>query len=809
MFPCLKPADFDRYESGQLDDAETAELREHLDSCPKCQSAFDQYNESNATLVDSGSSNAADPLALALTEADETGYSEDAAPAGRMAKHYPKIEGYKILGVLGQGGMGIVYRAVQTKLDRTVALKVLPAIVGTASPSAVKRFRREATAAARLHHTHIVPIYDFGESQDAYYYGMELITGQPLNRLIVHFSGQDVGSASPTKLADIFRATIVGPPSAGPLPDPSGDPADASFSGITASSTGKGKPYYHQVAQWMANVADALHYAHGQGIIHRDIKPANLIVSIDGRIMVADFGLAKDVNDESVTVTGSLVGTLRYISPEQAMAKRVRVDHRSDIYSLGATLYELLCLQPAFPGTDEKEILGAIISRDPTPPRKISGSVPAELETICLKTLEKSPEARYDTARSLADDLRNFLHDRPIVAKRPGPVQRVFKFARRRKALVAAVAAVVLLVGASWYGVRARAARKAEEVARQKAEEDKKLARLDALCESIYSYAAMDTPKWEEAERDLNAALEIDPEHVRSLRLGAWLKLWFHKSDPKKAGPETLEEAIKLCHRVLAIAPTDYHAYRQEGVALKRLGRYAEAIIALETGIQLHRDDYAAWANLGAAYALIADLANAERCLRRGAEIAGMEKEIWRVAAWRNLASLELYLKQPEAVEHIANAIDLSGKVSDVPSWVLKAWASMNLDGQLNFEKALDFAKYADMDADEEHARAKRVRALAHLRNNQFDYAIEHADLALELGDMPARNHLTKAIALARLGRIKEANHQLVTADVTWPAELKDSEVLVTDNNGILWFDSAAELNQLREEAKALIDGSS
>ncbi|MEK7731658.1 MAG: serine/threonine-protein kinase, partial [Planctomycetota bacterium] len=478
-----------------------------------------------------------------------------------------------ILGLLGQGGMGIVYRAVQAKLNRTVALKVLPAIMGAGNPNAVSRFRREAMAAARLHHTNIVPIHDFGESRDAYYYAMDLIVGQPLNTLIRRLADQHAASASPTRLAEMLRdgSREISPIDREELSSRSS--VDESSTNIGSGSTGRGRAYYQQVARWMADAADALHYAHGQGIIHRDIKPANLILSHDGRIMVADFGLAKTVDEASVTMTGALLGSLRYVSPEQAMAKRVRVDHRTDIYSLGATLYELLCFQPAFPGSDEKEILGAIIARDPAAPRKIAPTVPSELDTICMKTLEKSPDARYATARALGEDLRRYIQDLPITAKRPGIAKRVVKFVKRRKAPVIAVTAVVLLCAAGLLIVH-------EQKARREANRQQLVAQIAALRESGMFFAH--NKKWSEAEPEFRKALDIDPDDVETLLSLAWTKLEHHKAEPAIAGKPALIEAELAARRVVDQNPSGAEqlgkALALQGVALRRLNRYPEAV---------------------------------------------------------------------------------------------------------------------------------------------------------------------------------------------------------------------------------------
>ena len=193
MSACLTLGDFERLDDGVLDGETAAKARAHLNWCDACRVAYEQYREDQAFLAEAKSA------LLEGSDSDSRLMESESWPIRKAAGVAPEIEGYRFTGVIGQGGMGIVYRAVQTKLNRTVALKVLPAMVGAASPSAVSRFRREATAAARLHHTHIVPIYDFGESHDAYYYAMELITGQPLNVVIQRFAESDAASASPAR----------------------------------------------------------------------------------------------------------------------------------------------------------------------------------------------------------------------------------------------------------------------------------------------------------------------------------------------------------------------------------------------------------------------------------------------------------------------------------------------------------------------------------------------------------------------------------------------------------------------------------
>jgi len=720
----------------------------------------------------------------------------DSSPTARMRRHFPRIEGYQIVGVVGQGGMGIVYQAVQTKLNRTVALKVLPAIVGSANPAAVERFRREATAAARLHHSHIIPIYDFGESGDAYYYAMELVRGQPLNKVIHAFSDMNVESASATRLADVIRTTVLGSSPDLPMAGLEIVAMDESTTGIGSSSAGRGRAYFRHVAKWIADAADALHYAHGQGIIHRDIKPANLIISTDGRIMVADFGLAKEVGEDSVTMTGSLLGTLRYVSPEQAMAKRVRVDHRTDVYSLGATMYELLCFQPAYTGRDDKEILGAIIAKEPTSPRKILHAVPFELETICLKAMEKSPDARYDTGRAFAEDLRRYIQDLPIVARRPGAVTRTVKFVRRRKAPVIAVTAAILVAASSWYAVRWRERSRREEAMRLKAE-------VEALYQEGFSFQRNGRPQ--QAIAAWNRALEIDPNHVETALAMIWIKFSevAHANDDER--DSLLEEVAQLCDRVLQVHPDNANALNYQGVALRRLRRFDEAVDVLKRCVQYAPQHYACWANLGNAFAVSGRHEEAGRHLQEGANYAGIIKDPWVAAVWRNLASYQLHTGDSAAVESVNNAVECDKTAS--ASWTVRARVRMQLQGHVDFPSALDAAKHADMLADSKDPKAKRVRALAHLKNDEFEQAAEHATAAIALGDMPTINHLACAVAYATLTQQQEAQRELYLADDKWPTELEAEEAVhATADGGVLWYDTAAELDELRRQAALLIE---
>jgi len=805
--------ELERFSRGLLSGAVNDRVREHVDSCGSCQLALQSTSGSPPNDADVTIAHA--PATDVITAGSPTAGSDDvtviapstAPTASRIdatqamspadaktkfdqaaAQMYPNIDGYQILGILGQGGMGVVYRAVQVNLKRSVALKVLPAALVASNPTVIARFRREATSAARLHHTNIIPVYDFGESPQAYYYAMELIEGEPLTDIIRRGADQRAAAPAHTRMSDRLRSVVdvsVATLQQGP------DKSEVGAGSSIVSTVTVGRSYHRQVARWFADVADALHYAHQEGVIHRDIKPANLILSNDGRIMIADFGLAKTTEEHSMTQAGSFLGTLRYASPEQAQGKSAELDHRTDIYSLGVTLYELLCYTPAYPGTSQKELLNAILNRDPVQPRKIVPAIPSELETICIKMMEKDAVARYATAKSVADDLRRFLNDLPIAAKRPSIASRAIKFCKRHRALVTAVSAVVLLSASTAFLVHARA--------------QQRLAKIDSHYESGMYYAS--NLKWEKSEQAFLQALELDPANVKTMVGLAWMKTEQLKKERDRTTTAQLEDLDRLCRRILALDPNNLNVLSYHSIVLKNLKRYDEAISATKKVIELQPDFYAAWANLGAYYAITGDLKSAEEKLRHGSKLAESSetpRAVDQANVWRTLAALELYLGRPEAIEHIMLAI--KAKRDDIPSWLLRIRARLALEGYVDAAEALNYAKLADHLAVEENPRAKRLRALAHLRVGEWDAAILHARHAIDLRDNPAVNHLILGIAEARKGNSAAAHAHLEQATLTWPEELSDRPFAASYDEGVLWFESAVELSELKNEANSLLD---
>lgn len=338
---------------------------------------------------------------------------------------------FQLIREIGRGGMGVVYEAEQISLGRRVALKVLP-FAATLDHRQLRRFENEARAAAQLHHPHIVPVYAVGCERGVHYYAMQLIEGRPLSELIAHLRQQPrVASTLETAgLASLW--TVAGTHSRG---------------------------YYRAVARLGVQAADALEYAHQMGVVHRDIKPANLLLDSRDHLWVTDFGLARMQTHPGMTAPGDLVGTLRYMSPEQARGDPA-IDPRSDVYALGATLYELVTLRPMINGSDRQVCLQQILEDDPLPPSRIQPGVPPELEIIIGKATAKLPADRYASAAMLADDLRRFLEDRPILARRPSLRDRASRWARRHRrslgvAVVILAAAVPILAAATWRADRA------------------------------------------------------------------------------------------------------------------------------------------------------------------------------------------------------------------------------------------------------------------------------------------------------------------------------------------------------------------
>ena len=403
-----------------------------------------------------------------------------------------RIGDFEIIQELGRGGMGIVYEAHQVSLDRRVALKVLP----HTSPDDDKqreRFAREAHAAGSLHHSNIVPVFGVGSDDDVDYLVMQLIAGLPLDAVIAQLVeiGPRTLAEPKSQSRESLRAVAVpashesGAAEGGPRgernpaasfansvqpqpPDVRSQTRnrDHSETGVVNDSTreflppvtgsatsgivtGRGNQYWRNIAELVQQASDALHYAHEQGVLHRDIKPGNLLLDTHGRIWISDFGLAKATQSNDLTHTGAVLGTLKYMAPELFKGGATA---QSDVYSLGLTLYELAALKPAFDCQDRTELLGRVMNESPIPAHRVNPSIPRDLQTIIRTATERDPKERYATAADLAEDLRRFIDDEPIRARRVTVVEHTFRWIRRHKLLASLLGTLAVVLVATAIG---------------------------------------------------------------------------------------------------------------------------------------------------------------------------------------------------------------------------------------------------------------------------------------------------------------------------------------------------------------------
>ena len=394
---------------------------------------------------------------------------------------------FKIMREIGRGGMGVVYEAQQLSINRRVALKVLP-LAALIDSRTLQRFKNEVSAIATLDHPNIVSVYSVGEERAIHFFAMQLVQGPSLSTVIDQIKKDSNLKRSIS--ADSFNQVVTGLnelPNAEDsisssenhsLKQPSTKPEKMETRAQANSETARvDKSYLDTVIRLIIQVTRALQHTHFHEVIHRDIKPGNLLLDKSGTLYVSDFGLAHIQSGPGVTMTGDFLGTLRYMSPEQILANRVPVDHRTDIYSLGATLYELLALEPMWKGEDRAELIRKISFEEP---KLLCKTIPADLQTIVLKATRRDLKERYYSAQEMGDDLQRFLDCKPIVAKRPTIPQRMYKWSCRNPAVISsailllffATVASTISAGLIWQANRrSRTALESEKIATQSAEQ--------------------------------------------------------------------------------------------------------------------------------------------------------------------------------------------------------------------------------------------------------------------------------------------------------------------------------------------------
>lgn len=436
--------------------------------------------------------------ALVLLERHAALNSTPALSPPSIAEPPRQIGDFRIVREIGRGGMGIVYEAEQQSLGRHVALKVLPA-AGLLDPLQLERFRLEARAAASLHHRHIVPVFGVGEHNGLHYYAMQFIHGQSLDAVISELRRfREAGSKSALSAAQHVASAL-------------------SRTNVSELGTSPGdRSFYRSVARLGLQTAEALGYAHDKGILHRDIKPSNLLIDAAADVWITDFGLAKAEGADGPTRTGEFIGTLRYMAPERLEGW---CDRRSDLYSLGATLYELVTLRPFLESDSRAQLVERILREQPIAPARLDRAVPRDLETIVLKAIAKEPAERYPSAEAMANDLRRFLECRPISARRSTPAERLARWGRRNPVLAGLSSALVIVLAcatgvSTFFAFQAReSARVAEQRAReaiaQRTRVERLLAESDRQQATVLFHDMRGVLEQGEAERRLAvAALE-------------------------------------------------------------------------------------------------------------------------------------------------------------------------------------------------------------------------------------------------------------------------------------------------------------
>jgi serine/threonine protein kinase/tetratricopeptide (TPR) repeat protein len=633
---------------------------------------------------------------------------------------------FRLLREVGRGGMAVVYEAEQVSLSRRVALKVLP-FAAVLDPKQLQRFKNEALAAARLQHPNIVPVYAVGCDRGVHYYAMHYVDGESLAVAIRSLQGRAPRGEAPSP--------------------------------VSSFKNHRDTAYLKMAATLGMQAAAALDHAHQLGIVHRDVKPGNLLVDGEGTLWVTDFGLARSTTDVTLTITGELLGTYRYMSPEQAQAKRVPVDHRTDVYSLGTTLYELLTLQPAFPGDDPQEVLRQIATREPVAPRRINPSLPRDLETIVLKAMSKDPSARYSTAQEMAEDLRLHLEGQPVRARRPSMVARSARWSRRHRWWLAAAGMTVAigLVFMTIVAAKLSGAQKRTTAALASAR-----AAVDEFCLQLgLEHLSLGDRTLRPARRALiESALrfyeEFAPDEHSQLAiiLGTLGRL---------------DEAVVASRRAIEASPRDAVLRMHLGMVLRDMGKSEEAIEAFRQAVAIDPDDGYAHYHLAATLPdpqqIDAAIAEYGEAIARGRP----EDRIWVSASHSNRAQL---LVEKGEIGKARADLDRAIEIDPTNGYAHLNRASLLCDYLHDEKEALrEFDRAAELMPDEPSVQLGRGNALGRLGHHEV--AILAFDRGLTLDPRNVGCLVGRGVSSYSLG-----DRAAALADLTHAIELdpKDSQ---------------------------------
>ncbi|WP_254509280.1 serine/threonine-protein kinase [Anatilimnocola floriformis] len=457
---------------------------------------------------------------------------------------------------IGRGGMGVVYEARQISLGRRVAIKVLP-FAAVLDARQIARFKNEAQAAAQIQHPHIVPVFAIGAERGVHYYAMQFIDGLPLDRAIRDLRRQ----------ARLTVEELEEQPGENSVDRALDEICSTTCRSFLTDSARHQRRYYETITRLGIAAAEALHAAHEYGVVHRDIKPSNLMVDQQGKVWITDFGLARCRHNKTLTQTGDVIGTFRYMSPEQATGKSALVDHRTDIYSLAATLYELLTLEPVV-SHDDAHASRPLDSFEPTPLRRHRPDIPIALETVILKALRSSRDDRYATAQDFADDLRRVVEGQAVLAQPVSLWERLARWSVKHQRIAIVATAITLLLGVGLAIGNFRIAQEKSKAVQNEERAEKHLARAMEVVDRFGTQLA-------ERLEGIPGTADVRRELLQDTLD------YFHEFARDAVGDSTLQDDLAL-------------TYSKIGVLNDEIGTPEEALAAHERGLVLARELVAA-----------------------------------------------------------------------------------------------------------------------------------------------------------------------------------------------------------------------